>query len=160
MFIGVNLISSLSIGIISIFSCFGDSFFDNNWPKKIIGIIALLLTMNISPMALAYSMLATSISSQIINSWPNRKLLGYRYIDQLKDILPEISLAAAMGFCVSFIEWLGLNDFVTLIIQTVLGALIYITGAYLLKFESFQFILTVVSKKEKKPVAQGTVADR
>lgn len=117
--------------------------------KKIIGIIALLLTMNISPMALAYSMLVTSIIGQIVNSWPNRELLGYRYIDQLKDILPEILLSVAMGFCISFIALLGLNDLVTLLLQAFFGAAIYIVGAYLLKFESFHYFLTALERRRK-----------
>ena len=43
--------------------------------KKVVGMIALIITMNISVMAMAYSAIVTSIINQVINSWPNRKLL-------------------------------------------------------------------------------------
>jgi len=45
--------------------------------KKIMGMTILLSTMWFGVMAMAYSLLLSSVLSQIINSWPNRKLLGY-----------------------------------------------------------------------------------
>ena len=50
--------------------------------KKIVGMIALFATMNISVKAMAYSLLVVSVLGQIINSWPNRKLLNYGYLEQ------------------------------------------------------------------------------
>ena len=43
--------------------------------KKIVGLAILLSTMWFGVMAMAYSLLLSSVLSQIINSWPNRKLL-------------------------------------------------------------------------------------
>ena len=34
-------------------------------------------------MAMAYSLILSSLLSQLINTWPNRKLLDYRYLEQL-----------------------------------------------------------------------------
>lgn len=65
--------------------------------KKIMGLTLLLLTYHISVMAMAYSLILSSLLSQLINTWPNRKLLDYRYLEQLKDILPSILLAIFMG---------------------------------------------------------------
>lgn len=112
--------------------------------KKAVGLGTLILTMNISVIAMAYSMLATSFLAQVINSWPNRRLLDYKYIDQLKDILPNILLAVFMGFCVMQLEYFGLSDFVTLLLQTVLGAVIYIVGASITKNESYYYLLSII----------------
>ena len=112
--------------------------------KKIVGIITLLLTMRISVMAMAYSLLVTSVLSQIINSWPNRKLLDYKYIDQLIDILPGILLAVFMGFCVSFVARFGLGDLVTLILQIIAGVIIYLIGSIILKLESFYYLKDLI----------------
>ena len=123
--------------------------------KKTIGIIALLLTMKISVVAMAYSLLVTSVLSQIINSWPNRKLLNYRYLDQLKDILPGILLAVFMGFCVSFVTRLGLSDIITLLIQVICGGVIYLSGSALLKLDSYLYFKEVITgfiKKKKNGV--------
>lgn len=122
--------------------------------KKTIGIIALVLTMKISVMAMAYSLLVTSVLSQIINSWPNRSLLDYKYLDQLKDILPSILLAVFMGVCIYSVSYLGLRDVVTLLIQIFLGIGIYFCGSVLLKLESFEYLLDLLKSilKRRKTV--------
>lgn len=94
--------------------------------------------------AMAWSLLATSVLGQIINSWPNKKLLNYGYLEQLKDILPGILLAVFMGVCIYPIQWLGLPDVVTLLIQVPLGALIYIAGSKIFKVESFTYCFNMV----------------
>ncbi len=112
--------------------------------KKIMGLTVLLLTMWHGVMVMAYSLLFTSVLSQIINSWPNKKLLNYSYLEQLKDILPGILLAVVMGCCVYPIQWLGLPDIVTLLIQVPLGAGIYIGVSALLKLDSFSYLCEIV----------------
>lgn len=111
--------------------------------KKIIGLILLFITMNISVNAIAYSLLITSFTSQIINSWPNRKLLNYRYLEQLKDISPNLIMAVFMGVCIYFIAFIGLPEFITLIIQIILGASIYIACSVLFKVDSFSYLLSI-----------------
>lgn len=108
--------------------------------KKVVGIVVLFSTMWFGVMVMAYSMLFTSVLSQIINSWPNKKLLNYSYLEQLKDILPGILLAVVMGCCIYPVQWLGLPDAVTLLIQVPLGAVIYVAGSALLKLDSFTYL--------------------
>lgn len=117
--------------------------------KKIVGIIAILVTFKISVMAMAYSLLVTGVLSQIINSWPNKKLMDYSYLEQLKDILPGILLAAFMGGCVYCVNFLNLSSIVKLIIQVPLGAVIYIGLSALFKLESFTYCWDMA-----KPVIQ------
>lgn len=112
--------------------------------KKIMGLAVLLLTMWHGVMVMAYSLLLTSVLSQIINSWPNKKLLNYSYMEQLKDILPGILLAVVMGCCIYPIQLLGLPDVVTLLIQVPLGAGIYLGASALLKLDSFTYLWGMV----------------
>lgn len=112
--------------------------------KKIVGLLALVLTIKISVMAMAYSLLVTSVLSQIINSWPNKKLMNYSYLEQLKDILPGIGLAAFMGVCVYCINFLHLNMWLTLIVQVPLGAIIYIGLSALFKLEAFTYLINMI----------------
>lgn len=112
--------------------------------KKIVGIVAILVTFKISVMAMAYSLLVTSVLSQIINSWPNKKLMNYSFLEQLKDILPGIGLAAFMGGCVYCVNFLHLSNWLTLLIQVPLGAVIYIGLSALLKLESFTYCWNMV----------------
>ena len=118
--------------------------------KKTIGMILLLLTMNISVMAMAYSLLANSIISQIINSWPNKKLLSYSYLSQLKDILPSIILSVIMGAIVYLVNYIGLNAIITLIIQIFVGIITYIIGSKILKLDSYYYVLDSTKNLIKK----------
>lgn len=121
--------------------------------KKTVGIFVLLLTMRHGVMVMAYSLLVTSVLSQIINSWPNKKLLNYSYPEQLKDIMPGILMAVVMGACVYPVQWLGLSDMLTLLIQVPLGAVIFVVGSILFKLDSFLYlwdiIKNIISKKMK-----------
>lgn len=118
--------------------------------KKIVGITALLATMRISVEAMAYSLLFVSLCSQIINSWPNKELLNYSYTEQLKDIIPTIILAVAMGLFISLFGILGLNDVLTLVIQIIVGGFFYYFGARLLRIESLEYLLELIKNIKRK----------
>jgi len=127
--------------------------------KKAVGLAVIFSTIWFGVLIMAYGMLFTSITSQIVNSWPNKKLMNYSYLEQLKDILPGILLAVFMGVCVKLIEFLPLELplVVTLILQVVVGAAIYILLSKLFKLESFEYLkgiaksfFTKKKKKEKK----------
>lgn len=109
--------------------------------KKIMGMTILLSTMWFGVMAMAYSLLLSSALSQIINSWPNRKLLGYGYLEQVRDFAPGILLAVGMGICVYFIGFLPLPTAITLLIQIIAGAAIYIGVSAVLNLEEFEYLL-------------------
>lgn len=112
--------------------------------KKIVNIIALFSTIFISVKAVALSVLVTNIISQIINSWPNKKLLKYSYLNQLKDILPSLLLATCMGIIVYSMNNILINPVALLAIQILLGLTIYITGSIILKFESYFYICNTI----------------
>lgn len=121
--------------------------------KKIIGMALLLISMWHGVFAITLSMLVSDIVCQVINSWPNKKLINYGYFEQLKDILPSIILAWVMGGIVYSVSLIGLNQFVTFAIQVPLGVAIYTLGAKLFKMESFDYLLelikSIIGKKEK-----------
>jgi O-antigen/teichoic acid export membrane protein len=117
--------------------------------KKTMGMIILLSTMWFGVKAMAYSSLLTSVLSQIINSWPNRKLLNYGYLEQVRDFAPGIILAVFMGLCVYIIGYIPLNDGATLIIQIIVGAAIYIGMSAILKLEEFEYLIGMIKSFRK-----------
>lgn len=121
-----------------------DLFLKLEIAKKVISVVVILITVRISVMAMAWSVLALSIAGQIINSMPNRKLLSYGYGEQLTDILPGIAMALFMGACIRPLPGLGLGDAPTLALQFVSGALVYIAGSALLRLEAFRYLLSAV----------------
>ena len=121
-----------------------DCFLKIEIVKNIVGLFFIFSSMWFGVMEIAYSLLLSSILSQIINAWPNRQLLGYGYLEQVRDFAPGILLAIGMGICVYFIGFLPLPTIVTLLIQIIIGAVIYIGASALLKLEEFEYILGMV----------------
>jgi hypothetical protein len=66
--------------------------------KKGIGILALVIAVFCfeSPIAIAMTGAFTTIISCFINASPNKKLIGYSYLEQMKDILPSFAAAVVM----------------------------------------------------------------
>ena len=114
--------------------------------KKTIGVILLICTMKISVMAMAVSLLISGLLGQIINSWPNKKLLSYSYFEQLKDILPSILVAVFMGVIVYIIGLSNMPILLELVLQVITGVVIYVIGAKTLKIDSLEYLLGVLKK--------------
>ena len=112
--------------------------------KKILETSVLLITLRYGVLAMALGQLFCDILAQLINAWPNKKLLNYPYWTQLKDLMPCLLLSLAMTGCVLAVQLLGLHDLLTLVIQILLGVVIYVLGAKLLKLDSFDYILNMV----------------
>lgn len=121
--------------------------------KKVVGLSVLFFTMQYGVMAMAYGMLLTGVLSQIINSWPNRKLLGYGYLHQLRDLLPSIALAVVSGAVAYGIGMMQLPIHLALVIalQVIVGAVTYLVLSYLFRIDSllylFQVIKPIVARK-------------
>ena len=118
--------------------------------KKAVGMTLLLSTMWFGVMAMACSLLVSNVLSQIINSWPNSKLLNYSYLDQVKDFAPGILLAVFMGVCVYFIGYIPLPTILTLVIQIIAGAAIYIVLSAILKLEEFEYLTGMIKSFLKR----------
>lgn len=127
-----------------------DLFLKLEVTKKIIGLIAVVVSMWFGVEWMAYSLIFTAVTSQIINAFPNKKLLGYSYWQQIRDMLPQILLSCAMGAAVLPIILLGLPDVVTIALQVTIGAVIYIGGSMIFKLESFGYILGLLKSFLKK----------
>ena len=118
--------------------------------KKFIGLVAVFSTMWFGVMAMACSLPFVSVLNQIINSFPNRKLLNYSYLAQLKDMLPQICISLTMGVLVYMLQFLPLPTIVTLFVQVLAGGVIYLGLSKILKIDSFAYLLSVIQSYRKK----------
>lgn len=118
--------------------------------KKTIGLVLLLIAMRYGVFAIAFSSFIYNFIAQILNSSPNRKLLDYRYIEQMKDILPYIGLAAVMAAAIYPVAMTGMPDILVIALQVFLGAVVYVGGSVLFKIDSFQYVMDMVKKMMKK----------
>lgn len=114
--------------------------------KKVIEIGILMIVAKHGVMAIGYSLIVICVINMIINSYPNKKLIKYGFFEQIKDIFLELMLAVIMGSFVYFVGRLPINNFVLLLVQMVTGAVIYISGSWLLKLETFYYMLSFIKK--------------
>lgn len=124
-----------------------DLFLKLEVAKKIVGLAVLFSTMWFGVKVMAYSLLFISVTSQIINTWPNKKLLGYGYIEQLKDVFPGIIMAVVMGIIVFFAGFIPVAKGIQLVIQIAVGIAVYCLGSKLFRVDSFYYIENILVKK-------------
>lgn len=115
--------------------------------KKIVGIIIIIISVRFGVYAIAVGTLVAGIISSFINVLPNKKLLDYSYLEQMKDVLPAFILSLIMGVIVYGITLLRFSSLLTIIIQIFLGGIIYILLSYLFKIESFMYLLKMIKNK-------------
>jgi O-antigen/teichoic acid export membrane protein len=125
-----------------------DIFFRLEIIKKTIAVGILLVSMRYGVLAIAVSGACYSFIASMINASPNRKLLNYSYIDQIKDILPSVLLSLVMAALIYPVSFVVRNSYLLLMMQVVLGGAIYIAGSWMIKFEPFFYCLDIL-----KPMA-------
>lgn len=119
--------------------------------KKIIGVGLIFVTMRMGVMAVVFSNLLVAAISAIMNIYPNKKLIGYGYTDQFKDVFPAFFLSSVMGAAVWGIYLLLGNSGYVLILQLISGAVIYVGLSLLTHNDSFGELIKIV-KREKGDV--------
>jgi len=114
--------------------------------KKVLETAVLLVTMRYGVMAITWGLLFSGFASVVINAWPNRRLLNYTILQQLRDAMPAMLLSVVMALVIYPVTKTGLHDLVKLIIMVPAGAAIYVAGSVLFKVESFRYILEIAQK--------------
>lgn len=120
--------------------------------KKVVGIGIILVSMNYGVLAIGIGTGVYALFAGVVNAFPNRKLLEYRFSEQMKDLLPPFMLALVMAVAVYFLPVKTLPIFVQLLIQVPVGAVIYIVGSALFKLEGYVYakrILTTLLSRKK-----------
>lgn len=112
--------------------------------KKIIGVATICVTVFCfdSVLAIAAGTIFTSVLSSFINAYPNTKLLGYSYRQQISDIAPNILVGLIMAISIIFIPNFIANKKLLLAVQIAVGAAVYILASKLLGIRAFKEALT------------------
>lgn len=104
-------------------------------------IIALFVIFTDTPILLAVSGIVTSLLASLINTFPNRKLIGYSYRKQFSDLLLNFITSAVMCGAVYAMNFLPLNLYLLFFLQIVAGFAVYIGLNALLKNKSLFYLL-------------------
>ncbi len=114
--------------------------------KNVVSLTILGVSLAYGIYAIAAGMFFSSVASSFINAYPNKKLLDYSYVQQLKDVMPSLLLSLAMGGIIYCFSWLNMSPLITLTLQVGVGICIYFGIAKLLKFECLTYLM--VTAKE------------
>lgn len=120
--------------------------------KKIYGIIALIIAVVFfdSPIAIALTGAITSVIGCFVNAFPNKKLIGYSYFEQMKDMVPSLISSLVMFACVLLIQLLNLPSMVTLIIQVITGIVVYAVISLVFKPVGYTMLKDMITNLLKK----------
>ncbi len=120
--------------------------------KKSYGMVALAIALIFfdSPVAIATTGVFTTFLSCFVNAHPNKKIVGYSYIEQMKDILPSFLVSLIMFVCVLLIGALPLSTYLVMALQILCGMVIYIGVSAITKLQPFMFLLQLVKSKITK----------
>jgi len=117
--------------------------------KKAIGVTSLVFAVFCfdSPIAIALTGVFTTFTSCFINAYPNKKLISYSYMEQIRDMVPSFLLSAAMLGAVLAVELLKLPDILTLLVQISVGIVFYIATSAIFKLRPFRMLLSGLKSK-------------
>lgn len=115
--------------------------------KKAIGVawilIAAFVVGDVYILVLGY--LATGVFSTFINALPNRRVIGYPYGDQLRDIAPAVLLtAAASAVAALAVPATGLAGLPLVLAQAAAFALVYLALAAAFRVEALMYLVGTV----------------
>ena len=110
--------------------------------KKSLGVIVILATMKYGVMAIAIGNAVFAGVSMIINIIPNNKLVGYKFTEQMKDILLPLSLCTVMGATLLMLHrFISVSMLIQLVMDVIVGIIIYCGGAKIIKLDTFDYII-------------------
>lgn len=120
--------------------------------KKLYGLAALVVAVFCfqSPLAIAMTGIFTSLVGSFVNAAPNKKLIGYSYLEQMKDILPALLLSLAMLAAVLAVALLPLGNLLTLVAQVLVGIAVYLLLSMVFRLRAFHLLLQLVKHAKNK----------
>lgn len=117
--------------------------------KKIQGVLVLCITVPMGIVAMCYGSLISSIICLVWNTHYTKKLIGYGFFTQMKDLLPIIAHALVMGLIVALVVHFMPTLWLKLIVGVLAGVVYYIAGAFIMKFPEMSELLAILKLKRK-----------
>lgn len=118
---------------------------------KILQLTCLFISVNIGVFAIAFSSIIVTFISCGVYGISTHRLIGYKILDQIKDILYNIFPSTVMFICVyvfSLVAESYLSDLYIILIGIMLGMLIYVLISIIIKNTSFKLICGSILKKK------------
>lgn len=120
-----------------------DLFLKLELVKKAYGVVFLLVAAFVfkSVYVMVGTYMLTGVVGTFVNAWPNRRVIGYSYLEQVRDICPAFLLAAASAALAWPAGLLGLPAIATILLQAAVMAGAYLGLARAFKVEALSYLV-------------------
>ncbi|WP_165057084.1 MULTISPECIES: lipopolysaccharide biosynthesis protein [unclassified Adlercreutzia] len=120
-----------------------DLFLKLELVKKAYGVAFLLVTAFVlqDVYLMVGSYLVTGVISTFVNAYPSKRVVGYSYAEQLRDIAPGVALSAASAALAWPVSLFALPDAATIILQALVMGAAYLGLSRLLRVEALEYLL-------------------
>lgn len=115
--------------------------------KRPLMFFILIITMFISPLAIAVGQLFYSVSATLFNAWPNKKYINYSITEQFSDIGHSFLSALVMAFVVYMIGRIDFNIYGSIGLQITVGIILYLLLSWIFNKKDLQYITHLVKEK-------------
>ena len=109
--------------------------------------LILFLLFSNSPQVLAISLLVCTVIQVVVNSIPNRMLIGYKSIQQIMDIFPNFVNAFIMFFVVMIVGKIQMNAIALLVLQIFIAGIVYLLIGIISKNKSISILLNTIKRR-------------
>lgn len=114
----------------------------------VLTIIATFVMHSVLWIALFY--LVHTIVSLICFMHASNRYIGYRFLEQIKDLYPVLSASILMGLVVYCMNYIPINSGILLTIQGVSGILIYLCLVKLFRIDEYRYIKDIIKQTINK----------
>lgn len=118
--------------------------------KKVIETTILIISVFMGVIAIVWGVVFFNFVCLFINLYPSKKYLDYGVFEQVKDIIPTFLCAIMMGFSIYWIQYLPIHLLLILMLQMIMGVLVFGLFCYLSKNESFLYVKSLITEKLKR----------
>ena len=118
--------------------------------KKIIIVITIIVAIPFGIIALLYGQVIISILAFFVNAHYTSRFISYTGWEQIKDVLPIISLAVFGGIAIFFLDHFIMQEqayFYRIVAGGVVGSLIYLGAAFLTRLNSLFELFNLILKR-------------
>lgn len=110
-------------------------------------LIVTILLARFGPIYIMISSVITNTIGVFITSYFVKKHINYSLIELIQDIGKSVGLSVFMGGIVYLFTYLSFAKWIILLIQIIIGIIIYVLGSIVLKIDSFYYILDLIKEK-------------
>lgn len=123
--------------------------------KKIVGLAILCTTVFCfhSPVAIVAGFMVSGVTSSVINAFPNRRVIGYGYFEQVIDLAPIWGLSLVSAFVgYGLLSFYAMTPLVSLVLGSLVFGLVFFGLGWTCRCEALLYVVNLLFSLLKKSV--------